>query len=97
MEDSVLDIRHRDGDRIRILSISDSHVPDEESEENLLPIRRKGRVLSGLDIIEIDDFRMLRGRNFALLTNATGLNRNLVPGLDLLARAGHLETGQGGL
>lgn len=89
MEDSVLDIRHRDGDRIRILSISDSHVPEEsEDEEKLLPIRRKGRVLSGLDLLEIDDFRMLRNRKFALLTNATGLNRNLIPGLELLMGAG---------
>ena len=88
MEDTVLDIRHRDGDRIRLLSISDSHVPDEETEDRLLPIRRQGRVLSGLDLLEIDDFRMLRNRRFALLTNATGLNRNLVPGLDLLVNAG---------
>lgn len=89
MENSILDIRHRDGDRIRILSISSSHVPDEiEDEDKLLPIRRKGKVLSGLDLLEIDDFRMLRNRRFALLTNATGINRNLIPGLELLMGAG---------
>ena len=82
MEDTVLDIRHRDGDRIRLLSISDSHVPDEETEDRLLPIRRQGRVLSSLDLLEIDDFRMLRNRRFALLTNATGLNRNGLVKLD---------------
>ncbi|MCB1165882.1 MAG: DUF1343 domain-containing protein [Leptospiraceae bacterium] len=88
LEHSILDIQHRDGVRIRLFTLSDSDVPEPEEESDLLPIRRQGRVLSGLDILEIDDFRLLRNKSFALLTNATGLNRNLIPDLDLLMQAG---------
>ena len=51
--------------------------------------QQSGRPLfTGLDALSQDNFGLLRGRSFALLTNSTGLDRNLKSGLDLMLQAG---------
>jgi uncharacterized protein YbbC (DUF1343 family) len=44
-------------------------------------------VLNGLDVLEMDNFESLAGKRVGLITNATGVNRNLESNIDLLHRA----------
>ena len=43
-----------------------------------------GRTWNGIDVLEKEKFKALRGAKVALLTNHTGVNRNGVPTLELL-------------
>ena len=45
-------------------------------------------VYSGLDALAVDNFAIIRNRNFALLTNATGLDYNLKRGVEIMTSAG---------
>jgi len=60
---------------------------------NLLPekTRPRGRVLSGIDVLQAEDFDRLRGKRIGLLTNQTGQARDGVSTIDLLYRAGNLQ------
>ncbi len=61
--------------------------------QNLLPEinHPRGRVLSGLDILQAENFRQIRGRKIGLLTNQTGRTREGVSAIDILARTANLE------
>jgi len=51
------------------------------------PDAHRGRVLTGLDVLQRDGFRQLAGRRVGLITNHTGLNRAGVSNVQLLAGA----------
>lgn len=48
-------------------------------------------VLNGIDVLERDGFSALEGRRVGLITNATGVNKNLVSNIDLLHRAPNVD------
>ena len=52
------------------------------------PMLRQGRVLTGLDVLEAEEFRPLRGLRVGLVTNETGLDRRGRRNLDLMLAAG---------
>lgn len=52
------------------------------------PLLRQGRVLTGLDALEREHFRPLRGLRIGLVTNETGLDRRGRRNLDLMLAAG---------
>jgi uncharacterized protein YbbC (DUF1343 family) len=54
-------------------------------------IGKSANVLNGLDVLERDGFAALEGRRVALITNATGVNKNLVSNIDLLHRAPNVD------
>ncbi len=71
-------------ERITLLSLRGSMRPaDRHPESSFIP-EDVPVLYSGLDVIELDSFRVLKGRNFALLTNATGLNRRKISSLELM-------------
>ncbi len=45
------------------------------------------RVLTGIDVLQKQNFEMLRGKKIGLITNQTGINREGVRTIDLLAKA----------
>ena len=47
----------------------------------------EGQALNGIDVLEADRFRSLRGRRIGLITNATGVSRDGRRSLDILAAA----------
>lgn len=51
----------------------------------------RAEVLTGIDVLEADRFRSLRGRRVGLITNATGVNREGRRSLDILAAAPGVE------
>lgn len=48
-------------------------------------------VLCGIDVLERDGFRQLKGRKIGLITNQTGINRDGIPTLKILHDANELE------
>ncbi len=48
-------------------------------------------VLTGLDVLERDGFKALEGKRIGLITNATGVNRDLVSNIDLLHEAPNVD------
>ncbi|MBI3395756.1 MAG: DUF1343 domain-containing protein [Spirochaetia bacterium] len=80
-------VRQVDGGRIVLYELPKGHWPSIYSRTSLLAASDK-RVFSGLDLMHSDAFALLRGRSFALLTNATGLDQNLERGLDLMIKSG---------
>jgi uncharacterized protein YbbC (DUF1343 family) len=48
-------------------------------------------VLNGIDVLELDNFASLAGKRVGLITNATGINRNLVSNIDLLFEAENVD------
>jgi uncharacterized protein YbbC (DUF1343 family) len=54
-------------------------------------IGKSANVLNGLDVLERDGFAALEGRRVGLITNATGVNKNLVSNIDLLHRAPNVD------
>ena len=79
---------YRNGGRIILFDLPSFLAPEEKSAENLLPNRSGEPIYSGLDVLALDNFSLLRNRNFALLTNGTGVDRKLRRGIDLLHEAG---------
>ncbi len=71
----------------RILTYTLSFEP---SSVELRPLPgRSGRPLyTGLDVLAESGFALLKGKRFALLTNSTGLNRELETGIDLMLANG---------
>jgi uncharacterized protein YbbC (DUF1343 family)/CubicO group peptidase (beta-lactamase class C family) len=53
----------------------------------LQPPREAAPVLNGIDVLEADSFRLLRGKRVGLVTNQTGRSRNGVATIDLLFKA----------
>lgn len=51
----------------------------------------RGRVLSGIDVLRLENFEQLRGRRIGLLTNQTGQARDGIRTIDLLQQAGNLQ------
>jgi uncharacterized protein YbbC (DUF1343 family) len=47
-------------------------------------IPQTAQVLNGIDVLELENFQSLAGRRVGLITNATGVNRDLVSNIDLL-------------
>jgi uncharacterized protein YbbC (DUF1343 family) len=45
------------------------------------------KVLNGIDVLERDNFSLLAGKRIGLITNQTGVNKDLVSTLDLFKRA----------
>lgn len=79
-------IDHADDGRIEIISLTS--VPEKKPGAPLLPGRSAAAIVSGLDALRLVDFAPLRGKRFALLTNATGLSGELESGVDLMLAAG---------
>lgn len=48
-------------------------------------------VLCGIDVLERDSFKLLEGRNIAIITNHTGRNRQGLRTIDLLVRAPNIK------
>jgi len=48
-------------------------------------------VLTGIDVLEKEDFTRLRGRNIGLITNQTGINRQGVSDIQILHAAGEVN------
>lgn len=85
---SKLDYELRHDGQIRLYSLSDCCWSEGDiSGGDLLPYRSDATFLSGLDVMAIDNFALLRGRSFALMTNATGKDRRLLSSLDLMIQA----------
>ncbi|HYM10688.1 MAG TPA: exo-beta-N-acetylmuramidase NamZ domain-containing protein [Bryobacterales bacterium] len=51
-------------------------------------VYRNGKVLTGLDVLARDQFRILQGKRFGLITNHTGIDRQRRRNIDLMAEAG---------
>lgn len=51
-------------------------------------ITRNGRTLTGLDVLERNQFRQLQGKRVGLITNHTGLTRSGERNIDVMLRAG---------
>ncbi|MCP5485015.1 MAG: DUF1343 domain-containing protein [Spirochaetales bacterium] len=85
-----LELESRQEGRIRTYRLPDCCWPEtpEAEGEQLLPVRSRQPLYTGLDILALEDFALLRHRSFALLTNATGRDRSLTSGLDLMLAAG---------
>ncbi len=90
----------RDG-QIRIYSLPNCCWPKSENAskdsgrisgkrggKTLLPYRSNVRFFNGLDLLAIDNFALLRGRSFALMTNASGKDRHLQSSLEIMIQAG---------
>lgn len=87
--DSRLEAEVVQDGRVTIYELPSCCRPDtDRNREGLLPTRSEEPLFTGLDALAIDNFTLLRNRNFALLTNATGRDRHLQPGLDLMLEAG---------
>ncbi len=74
--------------RIAIFSMDGMVRSDNLNVAGFLGHRSEEVVYSGLDAMSADDFALLRGRRFALLTNATGVDRHLDQGFKLMLEAG---------
>ncbi|MBE7439758.1 MAG: DUF1343 domain-containing protein [Spirochaetales bacterium] len=74
--------------RIVVYSLPRSAWPRRSLQSQVLPNRSEQSAYSGLDSLSIDEFALLRNRKYALLTNATGLDRNMQTGLALMRQAG---------
>ncbi|MCR9141547.1 MAG: DUF1343 domain-containing protein [bacterium] len=90
---TILGIEKRAEGRITLYDLPSSCWPDapdrgDHGDGELLPTRSEDPLFSGLDAVSIDHFALLKNRRFALLTNATGLDRNLDRGLELMLEAG---------
>jgi uncharacterized protein YbbC (DUF1343 family) len=90
---TILGVEESQAGRIKLYDLPASCWPKKEElaerqDERLLPTRSEDPLFTGLDAISLDDFALLRDRRFALLTNATGLDRNLDRGLELMLAAG---------
>lgn len=80
--------RNEEEGRICVLAARSSVLEAaEEASPTIFGPRRP--VLGGLDLAAATGFRILEGRRFALLTNATGRDRELNSILDLLVSSGH--------
>ena len=53
--------------------------------------RRSAPVLTGIDVLQAEDFSRLQGKRVALLTNQTGISRNGSRTIDLLHKATKVE------
>ena len=53
--------------------------------------RRSTPVLTGIDVLQAEDFARLQGKRVALLTNQTGISRNGARTIDLLHKARNVE------
>lgn len=83
---TILDVDELDEGQTIVFSL-DVDLPEEDPKK-ILPFRAGKQVLSGLDVLAWDDFKILRGKSFALLTNQTGLDRNLQKGFEVMLSAG---------
>ena len=45
----------------------------------------------GLDVLQLRDFRELKGRAVGAITNHTGLNRDLKPTIDLIHESANVD------
>jgi len=62
---------------------------DKSSQETLL--QHHPLVLTGIDVLQAEDFSRLQGKRVALLTNQTGLSMNGARTIDLLHKATNVE------
>ncbi len=92
---TILGIDDRAEGRVSFYDLPSSCWPDDSAAAaasaepgDLLPNRSEDPIFTGLDAGSLDNFALLRDRRFALLTNATGLDRNLDRGLELMLDAG---------
>jgi len=78
-----------DHGRIQLFSLHKRYWPTHSPTLELIPnTAPESPPLSGLDALSIDHFSLLRGRSFALLTNATGMDLNLNRGIELMMEEG---------
>ena len=74
------------GGRINLYRLSRPGSMARKFSGSILPYRSRGKILTGLDQLERSNFAILRNRNVALLTNATGMDQNLNHILSILRR-----------
>lgn len=86
--ETVLDWEEHDRGRVVLYSLPKTSWPRRILSGRILPHLSGRPLFTGLDALSEDNFNLLRGRSFALLTNSTGLDRNLKSGLDLMLEAG---------
>ncbi|HMW61310.1 MAG TPA: DUF1343 domain-containing protein [Leptospiraceae bacterium] len=82
----ALKVELEDGGRIKTYSLR--YNPEGQNAARPLPGRSGRSIYTGLDVLAESDFALLREKRFALLTNSTGLNRALEPGIDLFLANG---------
>lgn len=86
--ETLLDWEEHDRGRIVLYSLPKASWPRRILTGRLLPHLSGRPLFTGLDSLSQDNFSLLGGRSFGLLTNSTGLDRNLKSGLDLMLEAG---------
>ncbi len=92
---SVLGLRHRLGtlaaeavQGFNFAYVPTALLPLTDSGEKTRPVVVKPtEVLNGIDVLEKENFKSLRGLKIGLITNHSGKNRKRIPTLDLLAKA----------
>ena len=55
------------------------------------PQNKKVQVLTGIDVLEANGFQQLKGKKVGLVTNPTGINKDLVSTVDVLYNAEGVE------
>ena len=53
--------------------------------------QQQPEVLNGLDVLEQNQFADLEGKRVGLITNATGVNKDLVSNIDLLHQSENVQ------
>ena len=71
---------------VRLISLKE--LPAAKEREKRLPYLSGAPLHTGLDTLVESNFAPLRGRSFALLTNATSRDNSLNQGLDIMLKAG---------
>ncbi len=86
--ETILDWEEHDRGRVVLYSLPKTSWPRRILTGTVLPHLSGKPLYTGLDALAQDNFNLLRGRSFALLTNSTGLNHDLKSGLELMGEAG---------
>ena len=75
--------------RARLYSLEnfDELALENSSRARTLPYRSPHALYTGLDLLALSNFSILKGRSYALLANATGRDRHMEPILSLLLKA----------
>lgn len=74
--------------RIAFFDLPSSMQSEWDEDGRRFGFRRGKPIYTGLDAMALDGFALLKNRSFALLTNATGVDRELNRGIDLMLKNG---------
>lgn len=73
---------------ILCLSLFSLTCTDRDNHTHQTP---KGQVLPGINVLKVDNFKILEGKNIGLVTNHTGRDRNGKSDIDILAEAPNVK------